>query len=283
MRTLIVLALVLAVRAVPKIYVVPIIGQSNSVGSNDEGHTDEDVTFPNILQTSCCNNGESDSNNCQLVQGQDPLHHQCDYDFLNGQSVGFGMSFARELRQTIAPDEVIVLVPAGIGATGFVDDVWTAYTGRGFIQALLKIQSTFKLITQKYPEHEVQLAGYLWHQGETDALVNTTVADYLNQDIIPMIRAWRNSTLIPQTNANVPFVVGNLVPEWVEDPNQTQRLGVMTALQVLDQFVPYTMCAPSQGLLRAVSNQIHFSADSQRLFGKRYFASLRVAQLNSKL
>jgi len=283
MQLLAIFGLFFSIISAAKVYVVPIIGQSNSIGRNNDGHSDEDISYPNILQTSCCVDGQINNNQCQLLVAQDPLHHQCDDTHIKGPSVGFGMSFARELRKTINSDDVIVVVPAGIGGTGFIDNVWTAYTGRGFVQALTRIQNTFKLISQKYPQHDVELAGYLWHQGEADADVNTTVADYLNKDIIPMISAWRNSTLIPQTNSNIPFVVGNLVPEWVEDPNQTKRLGVMTALQVLDQFVPYTMCAPSQGLQGGVNNQIHFTAESQRLFGKRYFASLKVALLNYKL
>jgi len=265
--------------AAPTAHVVVIFGQSNSVGFNSDGRTSEDVTFPNILQTSCCNNGQTNNDQCQLILGDDPLHHQCDTGYVNGQTVGFGMSFARALRTIIAQDDIIVLVPAGIGGTGFVDNVWTAYTGTGFQQALKRIQNTFALIAQKYPQHTAALAGYLWHQGEADA--GTSTMDYLSKDIIPMINAWRNTTLIPQTNAQVPFVVGNLVPEWVEDPNQTVRLGVWGAIQSLSQLVPYSATTPSRGLHGGATDQIHFTAKSHRNFGKRYFISYLAAQLNS--
>lgn len=268
-----------------------IAGQSNSVGLNSDGFTAEDTSSDRIFQLSCCSNGGTlPVEQCGLIVATDPLHHQCDNTYLGSQTLGFGMSFARELLPNLEADDMIVLVPSGFSGTGFFDNVWTAYTGSGFTSAVAKLKRAFELLTglNMNPTFE----GILWHQGEHDAGDNGAgnVADtnfYLYQDIIPMINAFRDTNLLPFTSTSLPFVCANLLPSWVSDPAHPVRLGVWTAIALLGQEVPYSACAPSQGLLGDPvylsgldGEVIHFTGRAQRILGRRYYAAWLLAKYN---
>jgi hypothetical protein len=139
---------------------------------------------------------------------------------------------------------------------------------------------------------------------------------YLNESIIPMIHALRNSSLIPFTYPTLPFVCGQvlsqsartaqrppsasllidctrlcasqLLPQWVLNVSHPERAGVRDALALLPQYVPYSGHAPSQGLEGDLmwrsgwdNSVIHFTGKSHRIFGQRYHAAYNAALLNS--
>ena len=143
-----------------------------------------------------------------------------------GAHVSFSRSFARSLVLTLPADDVVFLVPAGISDTGFVDGTWAAYTGRGFIQAVALLDATWRLLhaDKQWQQYNITWSAILWHQGEKDAgdnwggpyFANTTY--YLTHDIIPMIAAFRNTTLVPYSRPTLPFVVGQLLPSWSTIP-----------------------------------------------------------------
>lgn len=268
----------------PTAHFVLIIGQSNAIGYNNDGPTAEDVSYENILQVSCCSKGSSNNAKCKLITAQDPLHHNCTKEYLNSKNVGFGMTFVRQLRADVPQDDIIVIVPAALGDSGFVDNVWTAYNGTGFVKAQQRFRKGVELVKKDYPEHVVVFDAILWHQGEKDAGEDVSTSRYLKKDLIPMIKAWRDPEVIEQANDHTPFVVGNLLPSWAEDCNNPNRLGVLIALQLLNQYVPFSGVAPSQGLIGDGSEDaVHFTAQSQRILGRRFYQAWKAAKLNNKL
>lgn len=142
-----------AISAERTAHIFLVAGQSNSEGFNSDGHTSEDISYPNIWQLDCCSNGNTvPTDQCIFATARDPLPHQCDSGFLTGITIGFGMSFARSYREDIPADDVVVLVPSGVGGTGFFDNTWTAYTGWGFNAAVNKLKRAYDLVQSDFPE-----------------------------------------------------------------------------------------------------------------------------------
>ena len=268
----------------PTIHLFLIAGQSNAVGYNVDPFTPEDTSDPRILQLSCCTAGRSlPPSSCYLNISSDPLM-PC-----QGAHVSFAMSFARALLPVLHPQDVIVLVPTAISGTGFVDGVWTAYVGTGFIPSVAMLRRAWELIGEgKYESFNRRFAGVLWHQGECDAgdngpgrYANTT--QYLENDMTPLIGAFRNTSFLNFTSPNLPFMAGQMLPSWsvpfvntpaispftplpsslhsltlllscflccrVDNSTHPIRQGVKIALALLPQYFPYTGFADSYGLL----------------------------------
>jgi len=76
------------------------------------------------------------------------------------------MSFARALLPTLPMNDVIILVPAAISGTGFVDNTWPAFVGRGFKAAVDRLRQAFQLLNSEYTQFEPRFEGVLWHQGQ---------------------------------------------------------------------------------------------------------------------
>jgi len=284
---------IVPVTAAPVTHVILIAGQSNSVGSNAGGPTPEDTTSPNILQLNCCSSSGQPVplENCTLTMAQDPLLHQC--GMARNQHIGFGMSFVRALNATINHGDSILIVPTGIGGTGFIDHTWTE-DGPGFIRAINRTNRAFELAVNPV------FTAVLWHQGECDAGDNVarimvTNDTYLYQDIGPLISRFRNSSFIPHTSPILPVIVGQLLPQWLNNVSWPQRAaGVGTALTSVPQIIKHTGYADTKGLNGETTpgyqsgvdqSVIHFDAPSQRILGRIYyqaFSSIKQQQARSR-
>ena len=114
----------------------------------------------------CANGSELPPEKTYLNVSSDPLQ-PC----AGNSHVSFPRSFARSLLPTLPADDVVFLVPAGIGGTGFVDNTWTAYTGNGFVQAVARLDATWRLLhaDKRWQQYNITFSAILWHQGEDDA------------------------------------------------------------------------------------------------------------------
>ena len=274
----------------PRIHIFLIAGQSNSVGFNSDPFTAEDAVVDRIWQLQVCSN-----NGTSLPPAQTFLNVSAEpLEPCAGAHVSFARPFARALLSALPADDLVVLVPTGISGTGFFDKVWPAYTGSGFIRAVERLKVTWQLLhdEKRWQQYNITWSGVLWHQGEHDAgdnaqgnIANTSY--YLNHDIIPMIHALRNTSYIHFTHHTLPFIAAQMLPSWINNASHPVRHGVEVALAMVTQYVPYTGFADSYGLLgdpmyrSGLDNEIiHFTARSQRILGKRYFAAYQAALLN---
>jgi len=207
------------------------------------------------------------------IEASDPLLHNCP-----GHHIGMGMSFARRLNETLPIGDRIVLVPAGLGGTGFWQTgTWSPPNGDGFVGAVTRVNAAMQLAGD-----DAVLSGVLWHQGEHDAGDNSqyhsvSTKEYLSY-FIPMIQAFRNTSFIPATNPRLPLVVGTLLPQWEHNSTYPGRMMVVSALANINQSLSDAQCARGDGLIgdtvyRSGNDNeiIHFTAASQRIFGRRYF------------
>ena len=78
-----------------------------------------------------------------------------------------------------------------------------------------------------------------------------------------------------------------MLPSWMDNAKHPERQGVKEAIAFTTQYVPYTGFADSYGLLGDpvfLSGTDHevilFTARSQRILGKRYYAAYQAALVN---
>ena len=173
---------------------------------------------------------------CFVNVSSEPLQG-CEYGH-----VSFARSFAKSLLGGLPAGDAVLVVPTAIGGTGFMDGTWTAYVGSGFVRAVQRLQQAWSVATQQkaYSGYNVTFDGVLWHQGECDAGDNmknysATTAQYLYDDLLPLISAVRNTSYLNFSSPTLPFVCGQLLPEWVY--NKTARSGVRDAIMQLPQLV----------------------------------------------
>ena len=285
----------------PVAHVFLIAGQSNSVGYNSDPFTAEDSINSRILQLSCCtaNLTTLPPSQCYLNVSSDPLQ-PCAI----GSHVSFARTFAKSLLPSLGEEDVVVLVPTGISGTGFIDGVWPAYTGSGFKAAIAMLERTWQLLGGGKSAVDVSggptaaaswnrsFDGVLWHQGTCDAGDNSqhiavNASYHLNHNLIPLIAALRNTTLLPFTTPTLPFTLSQMLPSWMFNVSHPERAGVKEAMAMVTQYVPYTGFADSYGLLGdpvflsgSDHEVVHFTARSQRILGKRYYAAYQAALVN---
>ncbi|MCX6268931.1 MAG: sialate O-acetylesterase [Bacteroidetes bacterium] len=199
-------------------------------------------------------------NNYRILQAAEPLDH---FSRLN-DDIGFALTFAKEYRKEyLEPGSNIIIIPGGMGATGFGSNHWNA--GDTLYQDAVK-RTNFVL------EHfNSRLVAILWHQGESD-VGSTTYGQRLDSMIIHLRKD------IVGNNTKVPFILGGMVPYWVDqDPDRIllNRMIENTVSRIentgfADPRKPFLIEKPDNEYV-----SIHFDAKGQRELGRRYFAEYR--------
>jgi hypothetical protein len=222
-----------AVKAPRQVYLL--MGQSNMAGRGklDAGKQTPD---PRVVVF----NKEN-----QWAVATDPLH----WDKPKIAGVGPGLSFGIAMANA-QPGVSIGLVPCAFGGSPL--SRWQK-GGDLYSEALDRAKAAAS---------GSQLAGILWHQGESDAKQEES-ATYL-QRFTEMIRDFRSDLGLP----NLPVVVGELGEFHVRNVGEPSA-AVNQALRDAAIELPNCACVSSAELLDG-GDQLHFDAASQREFGKRY-------------
>ena len=202
--------------------------------------------------------------------------------------MGFSLTYANLLLQTLPDAEGVVLVNTGVGGTGFHANQWNATTGPLAIQSVKAmmdlVAALLATLGGNYTMHSM-----LWHQGEQDGGDNRDAyhagyCDYLALDLSPLIDYFRAS--FPGASPSTPFIDGRLLPYWV-DKEAPGTGGVMGALYALNTSRACTATADSRVFpdfmpdgspngdpkyrSGASGDVIHFSATQAFFFGFEYF------------
>jgi len=164
--------------------------------------------------------------------------------------VGLGSTFGREMAEQ-RPDAVIGLVPSAVGGTPMCrwqpgEDLYEAAVGRARIALADGV-----------------LKGMLWHQGENDAQHPDEARQYESR-LHQMIRGFRADLEAPE----LPVVVGEL-GRFLVAPRFCALEQVSSALKRLPEKLEHTAWVPSADLGHK-GDEVHFDADAQREFGRRY-------------
>jgi len=169
--------------------------------------------------------------------------------------VGLGIDFAKAMAQQDR-SITIGLVPCAVGGTPL--SRWSK-GGDLYQNALARALVAIR---------DGTLKGVLWHQGESDSSRPET-ADTYAQRLDQLVADLRTDLGEP----NLPFVVGGLGDFFVQTRQSPSVQKVNAALADLPNRVEYTGFASPEGLDHK-GDEVHFSADALREFGKRYAAEM---------
>ncbi len=231
----------------PDYYVVLLAGQSNMAGRGTPIDAVLDASDPRIEQLSRTVATGADVTGETAILAADPLDHIG----ATSNSVGMGLSFAKQLLTIISANSKVLLVPVAQGATGFSGDDWNI-GDPNYEDAITRANHAMTLGNNVF-------AGILWHQGEQDGGTSESIHTPRLDTLITTMR-----DRITGADNTTPFIVGDLV--YSPTPN-----GVRTSLQNIKTRVPYTGFASSQGLT-VMPDGVHFDPPAQRDFGSvRYW------------
>jgi Carbohydrate esterase, sialic acid-specific acetylesterase len=206
-----------------------LIGQSNMAGRGKIEPQDQ-VENPRIFML---------TKDLKWVPAKDPVH----FDKPGMAGVGLCSQFARDVLKA-DPTATIGLIPCAVGGTSL--DQWKV-GGPLYTTAVTRTKEALK---------QGQLAGILWHQGESDSGNPKNVASYAD----------RLSVMIAQLRADlqaekVPVVLGELIHDFKTNDS------INVELAAAAKKIPLCILVSSEGLGK---KQLHFDAADLRTFGQRY-------------
>ncbi len=231
-----------------------VMGQSNTLAGLgydsvlDRGH-------PRIFQL-----GRYEENNLKVVSSKDPLEN---HDVLENK-VGFAMTFCKwYVHEFLSDDRNVLIIPCGKGGSGFADGGWKKGNSL-YTDAVMRIN----YLLNNYPDSQVK--GILWHQGEDD------VGNFSYQtDLDSMIVNLRKDC---KTDYVIPFVLGGMVPFWVDQSEKRKLLECIirdtpNRISQCSFADPRTPCRISKEHNEV--DEIHYDAMGQRILAVRYFRAYK--------
>ena len=234
--------------------VVLVIGQSNThFGNGLDPVADSSVS--DIVQL-----GRFGSHNYQVIPATEPLEHFT----MQPGCIGFVMTFSKAyLHEYLAPGRRVLIIPGGCGGTGFGSQDWNPGDTM-YDDAVARTRYVLE-------NYNSRLVAILWHQGESDV----GNEDY-RQELDTMIVHLRKD--VGDGDARVPFILGGMVPYWVdlsssrirqEDiiSNTVERL---TNTGFADPRKPFVISKNDNDYIA-----IHYDAAGQRELGRRYFTEFQ--------
>jgi hypothetical protein len=226
-----------------KLHLYLLMGQSNMAGRGKIGK--EDLTAnPRVIMLSTNGNWEA---------AVDPITKDRKTDL----GVGPGLSFGKTMAEK-DPTVTIALVPCAVGGTPL--SRWQK-GGDLYKRAIERA---------KLAMNDGVLEGVLWHQGESDTGKKENAESY-SARLSQMIKDLRTDL----GSTNLPVVVGELGEFLYNRPKNKPPFVTLVndALRKLPETVPLTGCASSKGL-KDKGDELHFNAEAQHEFGRRYAAEM---------
>ena len=163
--------------------------------------------------------------------------------------VGLAASFADEYAKHF--NEAVGLIPCADGGTSIRE--WQPgdfLFDHALAQARLAIRSS-------------DIIGILWHQGETDAKLQT--ADY-TEKLRTVVHNFRRDLHLDN---DVPFIAGDMASFYREDIRE--NIGIVDqALETLVKEEPSFGCVTTKDMMHRGDN-LHFDTESLHKLGERYF------------
>ncbi|OQB29053.1 MAG: Carbohydrate acetyl esterase/feruloyl esterase precursor [Bacteroidetes bacterium ADurb.Bin174] len=230
-----------------RLLVVLLAGQSNMAGRGiySELAPADTVTYANILSL---------NRDSVWVRARHPLHWD-----KSAAAVGMGISFAKRLADYIGGDVAIGLVPCAAGGTNI--DRWINDEKPSDIPYYLYSN----LISRgKKAAQSGDIIGMIWHQGEANAGDDPAVYQGKMETLFTKIRTDLNLS-------DMIIVAGELGHYLATNSNYGEQklANVNSAIHGVNNVLTNYGVAKATGLT-ANSDNLHFTANSQVEFGKRY-------------
>jgi hypothetical protein len=257
-----------------KKFLIVLAGQSNCQSANSGPRTLDDATNPRIFMLS--HNIKTTFKQTQapylvapLNMWQvacDPLQHWC---LADPNSIGFGLTMAKEYLKTLGPQDEIYLVCGALGGSSF--DVqnyglgnfsWLITANSNYHPLFKDLVRDTKFALSSMPD--LELKALLWHQGESS--VNDL---FYEQRLTELIMQYRKEV----NNTNLPFICGTMLKKWKDsDIARTSRVDLIH--KNISNKIWLASCANFDDLTGCEPDNIHFNAVSQREMGRRYCSEL---------
>lgn len=177
----------------------------------------------------------------------------------------FSLSFASEYieKGLLKDGRKLLILRTAIGGTGFSDKRWGMED-----DLFLRMMEMIKTALALNPDNK--LVAFLWHQGETDAILNATYEMHY-ENLSNLVNAVRSTFGYP----NLPFVAADFVDHWKKD-NLVVCEPVVKAISDLCATIGNAKFFETSELLsndKKVGNgdTIHFCRESLNQLGVEYF------------
>ena len=235
-------------------HVFILAGQSNMVGQG---------TYDALLDTTDARILQWDRDTSSVILASEPLKH---VDPIAGR-MGLAMTFAKAYLNVIPSEDSILLIPVADGGTSFVSNEWNQ-GDPVYNDAVSKTNAALaSLAGQAYT-----IDGVLWHQGESD-VIDGGVGAY-ESALTTFMSAFRADT----GTTTAPFIVGGMLPDFIT-VHGVPGFQADAIIQSRPMEVPRCRFTYATGSTDTdLSDNGHFDAVSLRIFGMRYFHSLRLSQ-----
>ncbi|MEG0693153.1 MAG: sialate O-acetylesterase [Oscillospiraceae bacterium] len=187
----------------------------------------------------------------------------------------YSLSFAREYISNgmLKDNRKLLILRTSIGGTGFLDGHW-GLNDDLFLKMMKMIQTALGLNKNN------KLVAFLWHQGETDALLNASYQVHYD-NLFTLI-----NTVKTAYNCNdLPFIAGDFVKHW-KDENASICEPVIAAIKDVCAKCKNGAFVNTEELLSNAQTYecediIHFSRESLYLLGVKYFNEFKAVKSNS--
>lgn len=207
--------------------VVWVGGQSNSVATNSQ--TSGYPTWPEDPRIQMyCGTGNRCTNNT-FATAAVPIYNEL--------NVGFSLTYANLLLETLPPNEGVILVNTGVGGTGFLcDNEWIVPNGPLATRSVAVVQALNAALPAALGG-AFHMHSFLWHQLECDGGDNRNgysadYCTYLMPDLSALIDFFRKS--FPNATNSTPFIAGGGLPYWVENVPKNSAANVSAAIVALN-------------------------------------------------
>ena len=250
---------------------VLLVGQSNMAGRGYAG-PDDLVAIPNLLMIRPDFKWQpaiepitrdrkfigTFQQSGEKIVGSDPFETVLPEGDQKVVGVGLGRTFGRLLAEA-NPGKVVGLIPCAVGGTsisawmpGGIDNY--DHENHPYDNAVIKAAEAQK---------SGKIVAILWHQGETDAKLQT--ADY-TEKLRTVVHNFRRDLHLDN---DVPFIAGDRASFYREDIRE--NIGIVDqALETLVKEEPSFGCVTTKDMMHRGDN-LHFDTESLHKLGERYF------------
>lgn len=224
--------------------------------------------------------GQSNSEGCGVGSVAEPFVPNDDIWYLNNdlkikqaaesgkkrEPVGnFSLSFAAAYikKGLLQPGRKVLILRTAVGGTGFLDNRWGMKDDL-FLKMMEMIDTALKL----NPDNK--LVALLWHQGETDAILNASEQGHF-ENLSGLVTAVRSTF----NCGDLPFIAGDFVQHWKMD-NLAVCAPVIAAIKRVCQSAGHARFVETADLQSNDQNSgnkdtIHFCRQAVYELGERYF------------
>lgn len=253
-----------------------LVGQSNSMGIGKPSPIGTNDPLPNLYYVPQRGTGAGIE-----VQATEPLRHPYDDPYV--ESVGHGWTVARDYALE-HPGVRVVILPMAMSGSGFFYSSSPTYTWAPSRVGEAGTQNLYSLALSKCNTAISSYTGtkrvamFIWHQGEADAVGNTTQAQYEGE--LDLLIAGLRTNLIGGVGVDAPFIIGQLGWEF----RNVRMPGTYAQIDAAHQSTPARVKrtafapAPPAGFMNA--DNTHFTARGQKQLATSILAALPDAYYN---